>query len=98
LSDEKSKNGRLSLATAISLVVAVASIGGSWFVWGQQTGRLTEKVETLEKRQAEDRATFRRDQGEIKNDVKEVKQDVQTILRKLDSMDAAQRAREGRGR
>jgi Na+/glutamate symporter len=93
---EDKKNGRNHLAT---VGVIAGLIAGPFMVWGTlnaEAGRQKEKIEQLEKRQAEDRSSFRRDQQEIKNDVKEVKQDVQTILRKLDSMDAAQRARRDR--
>ena len=92
MSDEK-KNGRFHVATALTIVGLIA---GPFVVWGTlnaEAGRQKEKIEQLEKRQAEDRATFRRDQNEIKQDVKEVKTEVQQIRILLERI-----SREGRQR
>ena len=76
------------LATGIAGAVAVAGLL-SWV--GSIAGdnaRTKEKLETLEKRVAEDRRTYQREQSEIKTDVKAIASDVQLILRKMDVIDS----------
>ena len=76
------------LATGIAGAVAVAGLL-SWV--GSIAGdnaRTKEKLETLERRVAEDRRTYQREQIEIKTDVKSIASDVQLILRKMDVIDS----------
>lgn len=86
------KNGRVHIGTVL-MVLGV--IGGPLAVWGdaqRKEGKVEEKISNLERRQQEDRNAYQVNQHEIKQDVKEVKSDVQTILRKLDAMEAVQKA------
>lgn len=91
MADNNKKNG-LDLKTAL---IILGIIGGPLAVWGEaqlERGSTKEKISTIERRQQEDRDTSHADQREIKQDIKEVKSDVQTILRKLEGMEAVQRA------
>jgi hypothetical protein len=96
VSDEK-RNGNRSLgllATLASLVVAVLAIGSYVVAIAGDNADTKRRVTNIENRQAEDRAETKRDVREVKADVKQIGTDVQIILRKLDAMEAAQRARE----
>lgn len=93
MSDDKSKNGRISLST---VAVIVGLIAGPFAVWGTlnaEAGRTKEKVDQLERRQAEDRRSIKEDQHEIKRDVKETREAVQKILIKLEAQEARERSR-----
>jgi len=92
MSDEKKNGHRITPQTVIAFVAVVASIGGSWFAWGQHTGELNQRVTTVEKRQDEDRQNVYREQKQITEKVERVDGNVQLILRKLDAMEAVQRA------
>lgn len=97
MSDEK-KNGRslAYLASVAGLVLALLGIGGYVAAIAADHADTKRRVTTVEQRQTEDRQTVQRDQREIKRDVKDIGENVQVILRKLDAIEAAQRARERR--
>lgn len=98
MQEEKKRNGLVLLVTLVSLVVSVLVIGSYVVAIAGDNADTKRRVDTVEKRQSEDREMIRRDQQEIKQDVKDTKQDVQTILRKLDAIEAEQRAAAKRGR
>jgi hypothetical protein len=75
----------------------IAAAGALWHLSGE-TADTKRRVETVEKRQVEDRETIRRDQHEIKTDVKEIKDAVQKILIRQESQEAARSVRERSGR
>lgn len=95
--DKKIRNGHIALlGTLAALVVSVLAIGSYVVAIAGDNARTKEKVETIERRTEEDRVERRGDAREIKQDVKETKQDVQTILRKLDAIEASQKKAERR--
>jgi uncharacterized protein HemX len=77
---------KISVSTVLSGVVAIGTLAGSWYVWGQAAGELKQKVQTLEERQKEDRKEARAEQREIKTDVKDVKSEVTQIRILLERM------------
>lgn len=91
MTDEK-KNGRISLQSAIAILAVVASLGGSWFAWGQKTGQLEQRVQTIEQRQAEDRRDTKESVHEVRRDVKQIGSDVQVILQTIKAMEAVQKS------
>ncbi len=93
VSDEK-RNGRLSLSNALTILGMLAGLGAVWGTLSADNADTKRRVTTLEKRQAEDRAETKNDVREVKQDVKQIGSDVQIILRKLDAIEAGQRARE----
>ena len=91
MSDEK-KNGRIPLVPALTILGMLGGFAGTWWALAGEQGRQKEKVETIERRQIEDRVEIKTDVKDVKQDVKDVKQDVNLILRKLNEMEAAQKA------
>jgi uncharacterized protein HemX len=89
---------KISLATILAVVMAVGTMAGSWFVWGQQAGQLQGKVLTLEERAKEDRKDTRQNIGEVKEHVKVIDQNVQVILQKITAMEAVQKSERRRER
>lgn len=89
-SDEK-KNGRISIQTVIAGVAVIASLGGSWWAFGQHTGEMKQRLATVEQRQAEDRRDTKDSIKEVKENVRQISSDVQVILRQLNTMEALQR-------
>lgn len=63
-----------------SAIVALflAAAGGFWHLSGE-TADTKRRVDTVEKRQQEDRLEIKQDQKEIKQDVKDTKNEVQQI-------------------
>ena len=91
MSDEK-KNGRISLSTVATIA---ALIGGPFIVWGAlnaEQGKQKEKVEQLEKRQAEDRRATRESINELKEHSKTIDHATQLILQEIRAMKAVQEA------
>jgi hypothetical protein len=68
---------------AVTLLLAAA--GGFWHLSGE-TADTKRRVDTVEKRQLEDRHELKADQKEIKQDVKETKEQVQQIRILLERM------------
>lgn len=67
------------------VTVVLAGAGALWHLSGE-TADTKRRVDTVEKRQLEDRQELKQDQKEIKTDVKEVKTEVQQIRILLESM------------
>lgn len=85
-----------NVLTILGMLGALAASYGTLYADGATT---KERLNTLEKRNEETRQEIKTVAQEIKADVKEVKGNVDLILRKLDSMEAvnkAERARERR--
>jgi hypothetical protein len=80
----------------LGLTLAALVAMGSLMVWvggiSADAADTKRRVTNVEQRQGEDRDAYRINQTEIKQDVKEVKSDVQTILRKLEAMEAVQKS------
>jgi hypothetical protein len=97
--DKKVRNGHLALiVTLVSLVVGVLVIGSYVVAIAGDNADTKRRVTNIEQRVAEDRVEVKRDVREVKQDVKDVKNDMQTILRKLDQIEAGQKAAERRAR
>ena len=84
---------RPSLGNILTILSIVAALGGVWAATSADNADVKRRVDTVEKRQIEDRSDVRDTQREIKQDVKETKETVQIILRKLDAMEVAQKSR-----
>jgi uncharacterized protein HemX len=82
----------ISMSTVLAVVMAVGTLAGSWFVWGQQAGELRQNVQTLKERAEEDRKTSRENISEVKEHVKQIDKATQEILQTLKAMEAVQRA------
>jgi hypothetical protein len=85
----------------ISLAVATAS--GSLLVWvmgiSAEAADTKRRVDTVEKRQVEDRQVTRESLSEVKEHAKIIDSNVQIILQKVTAMEAVQRSeRRERGR
>ena len=76
----------------VSLGIALGGVAAAWADLTADSRETKRRVTTVEQRQAEDRTDARRDQREIKTDIKDTKRDVQTILLKLESIQAEQKA------
>ena len=97
MSDEK-KNGRFHIGTA---VIILGMIGGPLAVWGDaqlERGSTKEKLQQIEKRQAEDRRSTRENLNEVKEHVKTIDQSTQLILQELRAMKAVQDSERRRSR
>lgn len=90
MADEK-KNGRLTITQAIALLGLLGAIGGVWGTLAAESADTKRRVDTVEKRQTEDREQVRRDQAEIKDHVKLIDTNVQTILQTIKAMEAVQK-------
>jgi uncharacterized membrane protein len=84
--DEQLRQGR-PMKTWLGSIVAVllAIAGGGWHLSAQVTDT-QRRVDTVEKRQTEDRETIRRDVRETNQEVKEVKSELQQIRILLEGM------------
>ena len=90
MADENKKNGRFHIGTA---VIILGMIGGPLAVWGEaqlERGSTKEKLQQIEKRQAEDRRSTRENLNEVKEHVKTIDQSTQLILQELRAMKAVQ--------
>ena len=97
MSEEK-KNGRFHIGTA---VIILGMIGGPLAVWGDaqlERGSTKEKLQQIEKRQAEDRRSTRENLNEVKEHVKTIDQSTQLILQELRAMKAVQDSERRRSR
>lgn len=87
---------RISHAIAgLSLLGAIIS---AWVALAADNADTKRRVSSLEQQHAEQREEARSVTKEIKSDIKETKQDVQTVLRKLETLEALQRAADRRNR
>jgi hypothetical protein len=83
---------KFSLGNALTILGMLIAIGASWATLSADNADTKRRVTVVEDRQVEDRNAYKVNQHEIKQDVKEVKSDVQTILRKLEAMEAVQKS------
>ena len=84
---------RPSLGNILTILGILGALGAVWAATSADNADVKRRVDTVEKRQIEDRSDVRDNQREIKQDVKETKETVQIILRKIDAMEAAQKSR-----
>ena len=77
---------KFSLGTALAVGTMLAGLAASWFVWGQQAGKLEQRVQTVEERQKEDRKEIKESVKDTQADVKDVKKDVEQIRILLEGM------------
>ena len=89
---EKERRSYFSVANVLTILTIVGALAGIYAANAAENASTKERLTTLEKRNDETRKEIKDVAHEIKGDVKEVKSDVQLILRKLDSMEAVQRA------
>lgn len=85
MSDEK-RNGRLSLANVLTIVGMLGALVGVWVTVNVDAADTKRRVDTVEKRQIEDRAETKSDVKEVKQDIKDVKNEVQAIRILLERM------------
>lgn len=84
---EKERRSYFSIANLLTLLVMAGGIAATYADNRSESARQKERVDNLKE-----------EVREIKQDVKETKRDVQVILRKLDSMEAAQQSERRRDR
>lgn len=77
---EKERRSHFSIGNVLTMLTIAGALAGVYAANAADNARQKERVDNLKE-----------EVREIKNDVKETKRDVQLILRKIDSMDAAQR-------
>lgn len=88
--DKKNGNGRLSLLiTAGGLLLSIA---GVWGTLSAEQADVKRRVDTVEKRQTEDRAETKERLRDVNHKADRIDANVQIILRKLDAMEAARQA------
>lgn len=83
------------------ILTIVGMLGGLLGVWGTisaDNADTKRRVSEIERRHEETQKDYKTTVKEIKTDVKETKQDVQTVLRKLEVIEALQRRSEARPR
>ena len=95
---EKDKRRFVSLGNILTILGMAGAIAGSYAAMSADNADTKRRIAALESRNEETRREIKDVAHEIKGDVKEVKSDVQTILRKLDSMQAVERDRSERER
>ena len=95
---EKERRSYFSIANILTILGMVGAIAGSYAAMSADNADTKRRIAALETRNEEVRREIKDVAHEIKGDVKEVKSDVQTILRKLDSMQAVERDRSERER
>lgn len=100
MTDEKKRsNGQLALiGSIVTLVVGLLIVGGYVVAIAADNADTKRRVTNIEQRQEQDRTEEKESRREVKQDVKDVKQDVQLILRKLDAIEAEQKAAARRAR
>ena len=86
----------MSVGNVLALLTMFGALAGSYATLYADSADTKRRITTLEQRNEETRKEIKDVAHEIKEDVKEVKSDVQLILRKLDSMEAVQKAEKRR--
>ena len=83
---EEKKNGNGRLSQVLAIAGMLGAIGGVWGTLSADNADTKRRVDTVEKRQAEDRELARREQWEIKKEVKQISENVTQIRILLESM------------
>lgn len=92
LGAEKDRRKVMSVGNILTLLTMFLALAGGYANLSAETASIKERLTTVEQRNTETRKEIKDTAQEIKQDVKEVKGDVQLILRKLDTMEAINRA------
>jgi hypothetical protein len=88
----------MSVGNILTMLTMFLALAGGYANLSAETADLKRRVTTVEQRNTETRKEIKEVANEIKVDVKETKSDVQLILRKLDTMEAVNRAERTRER
>ncbi len=92
MSLERDRRKFMSVGNVLTILTMLGALAASYATLSADNATTKQKIADLEKRNEETRKEIRDVAHEIKSDVKETKSDVQLILRKLDTMEAVQRA------
>ena len=82
----------MSTGNILTILAMFGALAVSYATLSADTADTKRRLSTLEQRNEETRKEIKEVAHEIKGDVKEVKGDVQLILRKLEGMEAVNRA------
>ena len=89
---EKNRRHFVSPGNILTILAMFGALAGSYATLYADNADTKRRITTLEQRNEETRKEIKEVAHEIKGDVKEVKGDVQLILRKLEGMEAVNRA------
>lgn len=90
---ERNRRNYFSVGNILTILGMIGAIASVWVATAADNADTKRRVTAVESRQQEDRETTQRSVSEVKGDVKQIKSDVQSILLKLEAMQATQNER-----
>ena len=82
-----SGRSHITAGNILTLLAMAGALFGFWLNVSMEAGAQKQRVDTVEKRQVEDRAENKEKLNEIRSDVKQISADLQRVLRVLERVE-----------